>query len=121
MGLLHDVGCVPGANSEGFYYLGRTYMELGDYKNAVDTLERLIEKHTDYTSAYLALGQTYGKMARIPEAHFFLGLYHYQKGDDRTAYYHLVRAQKELQDPKKIEETRRILKAIGKLPPEQTQ
>ena len=107
-------------NAEGLYYLGRTYMELGDFRAAADTFENLIEKHETFTPSYLALGETYGKLARIPDAHYFLGLYHFKKGDDRTAFYHLTRAEKTLKDPKRLEETRRILKAIGKLPPEET-
>ena len=96
-------------------------MELGDFNNAVDIFENLLEANSGYTAAYLALGQTYGKLARIPEAHYFLGIYHYELGDDRTAQYHLSRAQQGLNDPKKIEKTRRLLEAIGKLPAEQTQ
>ena len=118
--ILQGAASLPGVNAEGLYYLGRTYMELGDFRSAADTFENLIEKHEAFTQAFLALGETYGKLARIPDAHYFLGIYHFKKGDDRTAYYHLLRAQKSLKDPKRLEETRRILKAIGKLPPEET-
>ena len=119
--ILQGAASLPGRNSEGLFYLGRTYMELGDFNNAVDIFENLLEANSGYTAAYLALGQTYGKLARIPEAHYFLGIYHYELGDDRTAHYHLSRAQQGLNDPKKIEKTRRLLEAIGKLPAEQTQ
>ena len=120
--ILQGAASLPGANAEGLYYLGRTYMELEEFNSAADTLESLIEGHHAFTKAYLAIGEAYGKLGRIPEAHFFLGLYHFKKGDDRTAYYHLMRAQKGLKDPKKLEEINQALKSIGKLPPkEQTE
>ena len=115
--ILQGAASLPESNLEGIYYLGRTYMELGDFNAAADTFEKLIAKEKDFTPSYLALGQTYGKLARIPEAHYFLGIYHYRKGDDRTAHYHLMRAAKDLKDPERIEDARRMLKSIGKLPP----
>jgi predicted Zn-dependent protease len=116
--ILQGAASLPGINPEGLYYLGRTYMELGDLEAAADTFEDLIEKDETYAASYLALGETYGKLDRIPEAHYFLGLYHYRKGDDRTAHYHLMRAEKGLKDPKRLEEVRRILKESGKALPQ---
>lgn len=119
--ILRGAASLPGTNAESLYYLGRTYMEMGDFRTAADTFENVIDEHRSFTQTYLALGETYGKLGRIPEAHYFLGLYHFRKGDDRTAHYHLMRARKGLNDPKRLEDIRRLLKMIGKLPPEETE
>jgi predicted Zn-dependent protease len=109
---------LPDPNPEGLFYLGRTYIELGNYSAAADSLERVLQIQDDYTPAYYFLGEAYGKLGRDPDAHYFLGMFHFQRGDDRLAYHHLILAQKQIQDPDKLEIIKKTLEIIKKLPKE---
>ncbi|MFZ1983151.1 MAG: M48 family metalloprotease [Desulfatitalea sp.] len=117
--VLQGLDSLPGTNPEGLFYLGRTHMELGGYSAAAEVFERLVQRQEEYTPTYRFLGETYGKLERLPEAHYFLGIYHFRKGEDRIAFYHLAHAQKGIQDPAKLETIKQILEIIGKLPKEE--
>jgi predicted Zn-dependent protease len=103
-------------NPESIFYLGRTQMELGDLKAAVASFEKLKELYPDYRPTYQFLGESYGRLSIMPEAHFNLGMYNYKSGDFRTALYHLKKAKEGIADPAKLEEIEKILKDIGRLP-----
>jgi beta-barrel assembly-enhancing protease len=113
--VLKGATSLSGVNLEGWFYLGRAYIELDDHAAAVDALERLLLMHDEYTPAYYFLGQAYGKLGRNPESHYYLGLFHFRKGDDRNARYHLLRARKDLDDPKKLETIKNILEILKEL------
>ncbi|MBT8340295.1 MAG: M48 family metalloprotease [Desulfatitalea sp.] len=102
-------------------YLGRTYINQGKFTEAAQTLESLINQYKDLTEAYYFMGETCGKLERMPEAHFYLGLYHFRKADLRTAFFHLERARTTLTDTAKLEIVNQALKSIGKLPPKAVQ
>ena len=90
------VSATAQANPEGMFYLGRTQQALNQLENALLSFEWLINSHPDYLQAHYFIGETYGKLERMPEAHFHLGLYSYKKRDYRTARFHLLRAQKSI-------------------------
>lgn len=102
-------------NPEGLFYLGRSQMELDQMGAAAETFNTLINKYKDYEQAYYALGETYGHLDNMPNAHYFLGIFYYKKGEYRTARFHLVRARRMLQDPAKLETIEQTLEAIGPL------
>lgn len=110
---------LKGANTMAWFYLGRTSMELGDYTAAADAFGRVLQHQNDYVQAYYFMGQTQEKLGNAPETHYYLGLFHFQKGDDRTARYHLIRAKQDIKDPVKLEIIKQTLEIIGKLPPEE--
>jgi predicted Zn-dependent protease len=114
--VLQGVDSLPGSNPEDLFYLGRAHMEQGNYSEAAEIFERLVQRQEEYTPTYRFLGETYGKLERMPEAHYFLGIYHFRKGDDRIAFHHLSKAQKGIQDPAKLETIKQTLEIIGKLP-----
>jgi len=116
---LQGAASLGSSNPDVPFYLARAYMAKEQYGQAAQTLETLIADNENYLEAYYFLGETYGKMNQMPDAHFYLGLYHFKRGDLRTAYFHLDRAKKLLQDPSKLETVNRTLNAIGKLPPEE--
>lgn len=107
---------VSNANLDGLLYLGRTRMELGRLPEAIEAFEKLLELYPDCRPAYQFLGESYGRLERLPEAHYYLGIFQYKRGEYRTAQYHLVRAQKDLTDPSKIEIIKQILDEIKKMP-----
>lgn len=115
--LLEGATSLNGLNIEGLFYLGRTYMTLGDYASAVDSLEKVLQKHESYTQAYYYLGEAYGKLDQSAEMHYYLGFYHYYRGDARTAHYHLIRAQREIKNPTKQQRIKQVLDSL-KIEPE---
>jgi len=103
-------------NPEGLFYLGRSQMELGQLKKAAESFEAAIHTDKQYLQAYYFLGDTDGRLNNMPDAHCYLGLYYFYKGQYRTAQYHLSRARSMLQDPVKLKEVNQALEAMGPLP-----
>ncbi|MEJ2039740.1 MAG: M48 family metalloprotease [Desulfosarcinaceae bacterium] len=110
---------LPGVNAEGYFYLGRTRMELGQLEGAASAFEKLLENQPRYVATYQFLGETYGRMERMPKAHYYLGLFQFKKGDFRVARYHLLRARDSIQDPAKLEIIKKVLETIAKLSKDQ--
>jgi beta-barrel assembly-enhancing protease len=116
LGALEGALSVSRDNGEALFFLGRTRMELGQLQAAADAFETLLEIYPDYRPVYQFLGETYGRMDRLHEAHYYLGLFHFKKGDFATARFHLARSEKELVDPKKLETVKQLLEEIRKAP-----
>jgi predicted Zn-dependent protease len=57
-------------------------------------LKGLIKTHPDYGSGIYYLGETYGKLGNLAEAHYHLGMYYQEEGDLKNARFHLTRALK---------------------------
>jgi tetratricopeptide (TPR) repeat protein len=98
---------------EGLFYLGRTQLALGQFDRAVDSLEALIADYPTYQQAYYFLGETYGKLERTGEAHYYLGLFYFNNREFQIARFHLQRAKKSLNDPAKLKAIEEHLQAIG--------
>lgn len=105
-------------NPEGLFYFGRTLVELDQLDEAARTFNTLISKYRGYKEAYYSLGETYGRLNDLPNAHYYLGLFYYKKGEYRTANFHLVRAKRIVKDQAKLETIEKTLKSIGPLPKE---
>ncbi len=102
-------------NPEGMFYLGRTQQALNHLEKAALSFESLINAYPGYLQAYYFIGETYGKLDRMPEAHYYLGLFHYKKREYRIARFHLQRAQKSIKDAQKLDVIKEALKTIGSL------
>jgi len=116
LGTLEGAVSLAPDDPDGRFYLARTQMELGQYQEAAAGLEVLIRKSRGYTQALYFLGETYGKLGEIPLAHYNLGLYYLHKGDRKNAVFHLTRASKDIQDPRKKQEIEALLGKLKKLP-----
>lgn len=114
--LLKGATSLNGPNIEGWFYLGRTHLTVGDFSAAAADFEKVLQKQDNYTPAYYYLGETYGKLGKKPEMHYYLGMFHFYKGEERTASYHLLRAQKEITDPTKKESIKQVFKIIKTKP-----
>jgi tetratricopeptide (TPR) repeat protein len=88
-------------------------MEQGQLEKAEDAFKSLIEKDQDYLPAYYFLGETKGRRNDMPDAHYYLGIYYYKKGEYRTARHHLEKARQMLQDPVKLESVKQALESMG--------
>jgi predicted Zn-dependent protease len=113
LGALEGAVSLAARNPEGLFYLGRSQMELGQLKKAADSFEAAIQIDRQYLPAYYFLGETNGRLNNMPDAHYYLGIYYFRKGQNRTARYHLVRAKRLLRDPTKKEEVDQALKSMG--------
>jgi beta-barrel assembly-enhancing protease len=115
LGALEGAVSLASNNPEGLFYQGRSQMELGQLKKAAETFEATIREDRQYLPAYYFLGETDGRLNNMPDAHYYLGIYYYRKGQNRTAHYHLTRALRLLRDPAKREEVDQALKSMGPL------
>jgi predicted Zn-dependent protease len=97
---------------EPLFYLGRTQIELGNLKDAVVSLEKLRNNHPYYRLAYKYLGECYGKLSNMPEAHYNLGVYHLKNGDLSTARHHLLKAREGITDAAKLETINKAIKSL---------
>jgi predicted Zn-dependent protease len=118
LGALDGAVSLESDNPEGLFYQGRSQMELGQLKKAAETFEAAIRVDHQYLPAYYFLGETDGRLNNMPDAHYYLGIYYYRKGQNRTARYHLTRARRLLRDPSRLETVDQALKAIGPHPKE---
>ena len=116
LGVLNGAVSLAPNDPDGLFYLARTQMELGQFQEAAAGLEALIKKSRDYTQAFYFLGETYGKLGEIPLAHYNLGLHYLLKGDHKNAVFHLTRASKDIQDPRKKQEIEDILRKLNQMP-----
>ena len=107
---------ITAKNPEGLFYLGRSQMELGRLEKAGETFRTAIQMDKDYLQVYYFLGETDGRLNNMPDAHYYLGIYYFRKGQYRTARYHLTRARSMLQDPTKLEDVNQALDVMGPMP-----
>jgi beta-barrel assembly-enhancing protease len=116
LGALEGAVSLTSDNPEGLFYQGRSQMELGQLKKAAESFKAAIRVDRHYLPAYYFLGETDGRLDNMPDAHYYLGIYYYRKGQNPTARYHLTRARRLLRDPAKLEAVDQALKAIGPRP-----
>ena len=100
--------------AEGLFYLARTYSERGEFSKAAPLLETIIRERPNYTMAYYALGEAYGKQGNGGYAHYYLGLFYWQRRDAKNAVFHLQRAAKMVDDPEKTKRIDNMLKKLNK-------
>ncbi len=97
---------------ERYFFIGRSQMMLDRLKDAAFTLGKLIEKNPDYPDAHHFLSETYHKLGRQGESSYYLGIHYKNKGEFRNAEFHLKKALKNLNDPQKKNEIKKILKGL---------
>jgi predicted Zn-dependent protease len=99
---------------DGLFFLGRTQMELGKSESAVSTFEELLEKKPNYQQVYYFLGEAYDQLGRSEEAHYYLGIHFRNKGDLKTAAFHLKKASANITDSHKKSNIEKMLEEIRK-------
>jgi tetratricopeptide (TPR) repeat protein len=98
---------------EGRFLLGRAQMETGDLEVAVTTFTELLNTTPDYLPGTYYLGQTYGKLGNLAEAHYHLGMYYKKKRRFDNASFHLNRALKLFaKDPARRKAIKEALKGL---------
>lgn len=99
-------------NPNGLFYLGRSLMEDGQTEKAVETFNTLIQKYKNYKQAYYSLGEAYGRINNMADAHYYLGIYYFKEYRYKTARFHLTKAKRMLNDASKLETVDKIIKSI---------
>ena len=94
---------------ETFFLLGRTRLELGEYAQAADALKESLEKQPNSIQTLYYLGEAYGKDGRMGDAHYYLGRYYHERGDFKTAAFHLRQVIKYSNDPLQKAEAEEML------------
>jgi predicted Zn-dependent protease len=97
---------------DGKFHLARAQMELGKLHRAVTILKEIVKEKKDYSQAYYYLGEAYGKLEQLGEAHLNLGIYYRQKQDMKNTQFHLNRALKYLKDPEKRRQASKMLEQV---------
>jgi predicted Zn-dependent protease len=99
---------------EGWFLLGRAQTETGDLQAALDSFKTLENTAPDYLPGIYHLGETYGKLGNLGEAHYYLGIYYIKKGRFKNAKFHLNRALNLLAaDPERRLTIEKALKEIS--------
>ena len=100
---------------EGLFILGRAQLMTNDFQNALETFKNLMDKYPGYTPGIYYLGETYGKLGNLSEAHYHLGMYYRRKGSVKNARFHLQRALSlSSQDPARQNTIREALDSLPK-------
>jgi predicted Zn-dependent protease len=96
------------------FYIGRIQMEMGQTQAARKTFEQLVADSPGFTEALYYLGEAYGRLDVMDDAHFYLGLYCKEKGDVRKAVFHFERALEKAATPEKKAKIEAELKPLSK-------
>ena len=72
------------------------------------------ENSPEYSQAYYAMGEIYGKQGNSGKSHYYLGVYYQKKFDLKNALFHLNRALKFITDETERDKTKKLIQEIKK-------
>ncbi|MFH2063769.1 MAG: M48 family metalloprotease [Pseudomonadota bacterium] len=98
---LESARSIPHFDPEGELYLARTLKELGRSEEAIQEYQQILAQRPQYSKPNYYLGEIYGEMGKMGDAHFHLGLYYNQERNYKNAIFHLNKALDNLSDPDK--------------------
>jgi len=94
-------------------YLGKTLLESGNIREAIDILEKLAKKSPADPDVCYDLAVAYGKAAEKGPSHYYFGRYFKMKDKKESALFHFQAALKELPaNDKKAEEIRKEIDSL---------
>ncbi|MBU0987743.1 MAG: M48 family metalloprotease [Proteobacteria bacterium] len=111
---LSAAGGIAAFDPEGLFYLGRTQMEMDRLTDAVVTFENLVAENSDYNQAYYFLGESCGRLGKLADAHYYLGIYYKNDLNYKNAVFHLQKALETMKDPYKKDKIEEMLKESRK-------
>ncbi|MEE8430218.1 MAG: hypothetical protein V3S16_03135 [Candidatus Desulfatibia sp.] len=89
-------------------------MKMGQFKDAAVAFEKLISIYPEYPEVYYFLGETWGKLAKLHDAHYYLGIHYKKISDFKNAAVHLEKALEKMDDPEKRVKIKVMLVEIRK-------
>jgi tetratricopeptide (TPR) repeat protein len=110
--LLKSSVSIPPFDAEGELFLARTLKELDRNEDAVIAFQKILEKRPAYSKTYYYLGETYGEMGQLGEAHYYLGTFYSYERKYNNAIVHLKKALGYLKDSEKIKNTEKMLEKL---------
>ncbi|MFO7560271.1 MAG: M48 family metalloprotease [Desulfobacterales bacterium] len=110
--LLKSSKSLPQFDAEGELYLARTLKKLSRNKEAVSAFQKILEKRPAYSKTYYYLGEIYGKMGQLGDAHYYLGTYYRYERKYDNAVFHLKKALEFLTDSEKIDNAKKMLEKL---------
>jgi predicted Zn-dependent protease len=78
------------------YYLARTLEQTGNFERAIQIYDDLLVLQSDYADLYYRLGKVHAARNEQDVGYYYLGVYHWYKGDAKAALRDLRRAAKGL-------------------------
>ena len=109
LNMLSEAHQLDADNPDVNFHMGLVYMDLGEMEKAIKYFERTVLKYPEYDQAVYSLGQAYGKLGQLGNAHYYLGIFYHQKGQLKNAVFHLNRARMKIDDPGKIRKIEKML------------
>ena len=98
------------------YYLALSYEQLGDEAKALLYYKELLPVLPTYSRIRYNIGQILAAQGKTGEGHYYLGVYHWQEGDSKTATYHLKKAIHSLKPGNNLRiQAENLLKTIKRL------
>lgn len=97
---------------DGLFYLGRVQMATNNFVAATITFEKLLAETPDHEQTLYFLGQSYGELGKLGEAHFYLGRYYLKLKDPQNTRFHFDQALKHTTDPEKRAQIEEQIKGL---------
>jgi len=110
--LLNSSVSLPPYDAEGELYLARTLKKLNRREEAIIAFQKILENKPTYPKTYYYLGEIYGEMGQLGEAHYNLGTYYRYERKYTNAVFHFKKALDYLTDSEKINRAKKILEKL---------
>jgi predicted Zn-dependent protease len=115
LGTLRSAVSISPNDAESLFYLGRSQLELGQIDEAARSFESLLKVTPLSDQTLYFLGKTKGMQGQLADAYYYLGLYHYRKGDFKTAHAQLTQALAQTTDAERRQEIEKLVAQTKKL------
>lgn len=106
-----DAGGIDGVLEDRLRNLGQVYLATGRPRLAIEQFEQVLERKPDDAASRMGMASGHLQMGELdacesavraalegdedrPEAHLYLGIIHFRRGDDDRALEHLLRAER---------------------------
>ncbi len=104
---------IPEVKVLAMYYQGEARLELGRLNQAEQDFKAVINKYpVIFPKSYFNLAKISSEKGEKGLSHYYLGLYYHEIGEPLNELFHLKRCLKNLTDPEKIKNARKLLKKL---------
>ncbi|MCK5311863.1 MAG: M48 family metalloprotease [Desulfobacteraceae bacterium] len=111
--IFKDIKNYPIVNTSVAYSLSKAQIELGNYTDAKENLQKLIDKPSiPFPKAYYYIAKIYSKENNPGLTHYYLGHYYFKIKNKKSSRMHLTKALETLINKQKIEKANSILKEL---------
>jgi len=108
----HSAESLAPNSPERLFWLGRTQLKMEQLREAKATFAKLVDLKPDYPQAYYFFGEASGKLGRMNDAHYYLGIHYKTISNFKNATFHLNKALETMTDPVKRDKIEELLAEI---------